>query len=124
MEKEKKPEVIHDRQWAMPVSFDDAGKPVSLRDYVSGARKARDFSTLDDDQRVDLAVKRIEFEEDYLLGSLGSGIIDQARAIKEIRAKTPVGRRLEQIEMSVVAHLLEVTKKEGDKDDKKEGDTP
>lgn len=52
--------VIKEEQWNMPVSFDSKGQPISLRDYVEGDSHALSFSELSDDQRTELAAKRIK----------------------------------------------------------------
>jgi hypothetical protein len=104
--------VIKKEQWDMPVSFDAEGKPVSLRDYVEGDRKAVSFSALNDDQRAELAAKRIEMQPSYEIGAIGAGVIGKERAMEEVRTKTKLGRRLTQIETRVIVHLIdEATKR-------------
>ena len=56
--------VINKEQWEMPVSFDADGKTITLRDYTEGNHTAFSFSALSDDQRTDLAAKRIEMQPD------------------------------------------------------------
>jgi hypothetical protein len=104
--------VIKMEQWDMPVSFDAEGKPISLRDYVAGRRTALSFSALSDDQRTELAAKRIEMEPDYEMASIGAGVVSKERALDEVRTKTKLGRRLAQIETRIVMHLIdEATKR-------------
>jgi len=91
----------------MPVSFDGTGKLVSLHDYVEGKRNARAFSSLSDDQRVELAAKRIEMQPNYEIGTIGAGIVTKERAIDEVRTKTKLGRRLAEIEARVITHLID-----------------
>jgi hypothetical protein len=94
-------------QWDMPVSFDPEGKPVSLRAYVEGGHHALSFSALSDEQRTELAAKRIEMQPDYEMGSIGAGIVNKQRAIEEVRSNTKLGRRLAQIETRVITHLID-----------------
>ena len=61
---------IKKEQWEMPVSFDEAGRMVSLREYVEGDHKALAFSSLSPDQRAEIAAKRIEMEPDYEMASM------------------------------------------------------
>ncbi len=98
----------------MPVSFDTEGKTISLHDYVEGGHKAFSFSALSEDQRVELAAKRIEMQSIYEMGAIGAGIVNKARALDEVRTKTPLGRRLAEIETRVITHLIdEATKRRG-----------
>jgi hypothetical protein len=107
--------VIKSEQWDMPVSFDEAGKPVSLREYAKGAENALSFSALSDDQRTELAAKRIEMQADYEMSTirLQGSVISKERAVNEVRNKTKLGRRLAQIETRVIMHLIDEAAKRG-----------
>jgi hypothetical protein len=107
-------DVIKQDQWKMPVSFDTAGQPVSLHDYVQGDHNTLSFSSLSDDQRTELAAKRIEMQPNYEIGAIGPGIVTKDRAVDEVRTKTKLGKRLAQIEARVVLHLIDVAKKGSD----------
>jgi hypothetical protein len=98
--------VIKSEQWDMPVSFDEAGKPVSLREYAKGAENALSFSALSDDQRTELAAKRIEMQADYEMSTIRL----QGSVISN---KTKLGRRLAQIETRVIMHLIDEAAKRG-----------
>jgi hypothetical protein len=101
--------VIKKEQWDMPVSFDEEGKPVSLRDYLDGRCKALSFAALSDDQRVELAAKRIEMQPDYEMATirLAGAVVSREQAVDEVRTMTKLGRRLAQIETRVVMHLID-----------------
>jgi hypothetical protein len=104
--------VIKKEQWDMPVSFDEAGNLVSLREYVEQGHKALSFSALSPDQRAEIAAKRIEMQPDYEMASIGAGVISKERAVDEVRTQTKLGRRLAQIETRVIMHLIgEATKR-------------
>ncbi|HQU42218.1 MAG TPA: hypothetical protein PK867_05375 [Pirellulales bacterium] len=102
--------LIKDEQWNMPVSFDAHGGLVSLRDYVRGDSEVLSFSSLNDDQRAELAAKRIELQPGYEMASIGAGIVSRERAASEVRSKTKLGRRLAEIETRVITHLIEEAK--------------
>jgi hypothetical protein len=99
--------VITQEQWDMPVSFDTEGKPISLRDYVEAGRHAVSFASLSEDQRTELAAKRIEMQPGYEIGSIGAGIVNKERALDEVRSKSKLGRRLTEIETRVIIHLID-----------------
>ena len=104
--------VIKPEQWGMPVSFDAEGRPVSLSDYAQGNRNALSFSALSDDQRAELAAKRIEMQSDYEMATIGAGVVSKEKAIDEVRNKTKLGRRLAQIETRVVMHVIDEAAKQ------------
>jgi hypothetical protein len=99
--------VIKQEQWDMPVTFDMDGKPISLHDYVEGGHKARSFSSLSDDQRADLAAKRIEMQPAYEIATIGAGVVSKERALDEVRTKSKLGRTLIEIETRVIMHLID-----------------
>jgi hypothetical protein len=99
--------MIKQEQWAMPVSFDVDGKPISLREYVQEHHNAIPFSALSDAQRAELAAKRIEMQPQYEMATIGAGIISKERAIEEVRARSKLGRTLAEIEARVIVHLIE-----------------
>lgn len=101
-------------QWEMPVSFDSENRIVSLRDYAKGAANALSFSSLSDDQRTELAAKRIEMQPGYEMAAIGAGVVSKEKAAAEVRNKTKLGRRLAQIETRVIMHVIdEVAKQKG-----------
>lgn len=105
--------VINKAQWEMPVSFDEMGNLVSLREYITESRNALSFSTLSADQRAELAAQRIEMQSDYEMATIGVGVVSRQRAAEEVRSHTKLGRRLEQIETRVIMHVLSEAAKSG-----------
>ena len=61
----------------MPVSFDLDGRPISLREYVEGGRAVASFDSLNDDQRAELAAKRIFMQPAYEMGTIGAGVVSK-----------------------------------------------
>ena len=103
--------VITEEEWAKPVTFDEAGTFVSLREYEKGGRVFIPPASLTDDQWLALAVKRIEMNPGYDVTSLSSGRVTWQRALDEVRAKTKLGLRLAETEKRVIIYLIgEVTK--------------
>ena len=106
-------ELIKKEQWDMPVSFDAEGKPISLREYVDGGHNALSFSSLSDDQRADLAAKRIQKQPIFEIATIGAGVVNKERALDEVRSKSKLGRTLIQIETRVITHLIDEATKKG-----------
>jgi hypothetical protein len=99
--------MITNEQWAMPVSLDETGNLISLKDYVSGKRRIISFLSLSEDQRTELAAKRIESQPDYQMTVIGAGVVGRERAAEEVRARTRLGLRLAEIETRVVMHVID-----------------
>lgn len=101
--------LIKKEQWDMPVSFDEEGKLVSLREYAKGKHNALSFSTLSDEQRTELAARRIEMQPDYQMATIrfAGSVLDREQAVREVRSQSKVGRRLAQIETRVITHLID-----------------
>jgi hypothetical protein len=102
-------------QWDMPVSFDLDGRPISLREYAEGGRPAASFNSLNDDQRAELAEKRISMQHAYEMGTIGASVVSKERALDEVRRRTKLGRRLVQIEMRVIVYLIDEATKHANK---------
>ena len=103
---------IRPEQWKMPVSFTVDGRPVTLKDFVDHEGAALSLSALNDDQRAELAAERIQQQPRFELGMIGAGVVDKASAIAEVRAKSPVGRTLIEIETRTVQSLVDQARRE------------
>ncbi len=99
---------IPPEQYDMPVSCDSAGNFITLREALEpGYGTVQSLSLLSPEKRAELTVKRIEAQSDFELAMIGGGMVDRARAIKEVKAHTDVGRIFTEIELRVVNNLLE-----------------
>jgi hypothetical protein len=105
------PPRIKPQQWALPVSFDEQGNPISLRQYSDNDPKAIPFAELTDAQRVALVAKRIELQPDFEIAVLGVGVYGSKSAAHEVQAGTRLGRKLVAIQGRVIQHLLAETQK-------------
>jgi len=108
---EKRPAPITKLQWDMPVSLDEKNEGVSLCEYVEGKRRAIPFANLSDEQRAQLAAKRIDMLPGYEMASIGAGVISKERAIREVLAGTDLGQQLAEIEIHVISQLLDEANK-------------
>ena len=58
-------------------------------------------------QEAELVEKRIAYQPDFKVAMIGIGIVDQERAMKEVRNKTSAGLTLIDIELSTIALVIE-----------------
>ena len=105
--KAEKAGAIQDRQWALPASFCAGGKGwATLRDVVDPDVPTMTFSELSPKQRAQLVAKRIAQQPKFQIAMLGAGLLDQKRAIAEVKAQTAIGRALMEIEQRVINHQV------------------
>ena len=64
------------------------------------------FSELSADQRAALVAKRIAQQPKFQIAMLGAGLLDQKRAMAEVKAQTSIGRALMEIEQRVINHQV------------------
>ncbi len=105
--KAEKPGAIQERQWQLPASYCAGGKGwATLRDVVDPAVPTMAFSELTPKQRAELVAKRISEQPKFQIAMLGAGLIDQKRAMAEVKGQTAIGRALMEIEQRVINHQL------------------
>lgn len=99
-------------QWKLPAGYTADGKKMAtLRDVVDPDTPTMNLSQLTDKQRLDLVAKRIEMQSDFQIAMVGAGLIDQKRAIQEVKAGTRIGRNLAEIEQRLLNHVIEAAQK-------------
>ncbi|MEH1856639.1 MAG: hypothetical protein V7L21_01205 [Nostoc sp.] len=100
------PEAIIE-QLDSPVSFDNEGKQVSLRDFLKDkSKESLSLSSLTSKQRVKLTVERIKREPKVSIVTIGAGVITKERAIAEIQSETPIGQTLIEAEQRLIKRLI------------------
>ena len=105
--KAEKAGAIQDRQWELPASYCAGGKGwATLRDVVDPDVPTMTFSELSAKQRAELVAKRIAQQPKFQIAMLGAGLIDQKRAMAEVKAQTSIGRALMEIEQRVINHQV------------------
>ena len=98
---------IQDRQWELPASYCAGGKSwATLREVVDPDVPTMTFSELSPKQRAELVAKRISQQPKFQIAMLGAGLLDQKRAMAEVKAQTAIGRALMEIEQRVINHQL------------------
>src|SRR5207237_4162933 len=91
----------------LPASYCAGGKGwATLREVVDPDVPTMTFSELSPEQRADLVAKRIAQQPKFQIAMLGAGLLDQKRAIAEVKAQTSVGRALMEIEQRVINHQV------------------
>ena len=105
--KTEKAGAIQERQWKLPASFCADGKGwASLREVVDPDVATMTYSELSPDQRSALVAKRIGQQPKFQIAMLGAGLLDQKRAMAEVKAQTSIGRALMEIEQRVINYQL------------------
>jgi hypothetical protein len=105
--KAEKAGAIQDRQWELPASYCADGKGwATLREVVDPDVPTMTFSELSPKQRAELVAKRIAQQPKFQIAMLGAGLIDQKRAMAEVKAQTAIGRALMEIEQRVINHQV------------------
>ncbi|MGI8839120.1 MAG: hypothetical protein ACR2H4_21150 [Pyrinomonadaceae bacterium] len=105
--KTEKAGAIQERQWKLPASFCADGKGwASLREVVDPDVPTMTYSELSPDQRSALVAKRIGQQPKFQIAMLGAGLLDQKRAMAEVKAQTSIGRALMEIEQRVINYQV------------------
>jgi hypothetical protein len=99
---------IPKEQLDLPVTFDSAGKMVTLRQVMApGHGSVLSLASLSPEKRAELTVKRIEAQPKFEVAMIGGGLVDKARAVEEVKAQTDIGKVLTEIEQRVIQNLLD-----------------
>jgi hypothetical protein len=95
-------------QWKLPVGFKDHGQALAtLAEVVNPHVSTLSLADADDDSRHKLIAERFAMKPDsYRIHLVGAGVVDKARAIEEVKAQTPTGKLLEEIEQRVVNNMI------------------
>jgi hypothetical protein len=95
------------RQWYMPAGFHPDGRPASFSHVVDPSKPTVDGDQLTDDERCRLTLLRLWRQKALKLGSLGDGVVDRDRAMREVEARTPLGLALVDIEQRAIRLMRE-----------------
>ncbi len=97
---------IPPEQYNLPVTFDQSGNILTLRQMLQADSCALSLSSLEPEKLVELTSKRIAAKPDFEIAMVGAGLVNKARALKEVAAQTDVGRLLVEIEQRVIQRVL------------------
>ena len=94
-------------EWSKPACYAfDNSRMATLQELISPNVPTKNLVELSDDQLAELVVSRLEMEApDFQLAMMGVGIIDKARAIAEVKARSTIGRYLIEIEHILIDQL-------------------
>ena len=110
--------MIPEEQWDIPVSITPDGRWISLREFTNQKMATLSSENLAEQlapagQEAELVEKRIAYRPDFKVAMIGLGMVDQNRAIQEVREQTPAGLTLIDIELRTVARVIKRVR-EGD----------
>ncbi len=94
-------------QYDLPVTFDQSGQILTLRQMLEPGSSAMPLSSLDPEKLAELATQRIAAQPDFEIAMISAGRVNKARALKEIAAQTDVGQLLVEIEQRVIKLVLD-----------------
>lgn len=110
--------MILEEQWEMPVSINPDGHWITLREFADQKMVTLSSGSLAEqlapEQQAKLVEERIAHRPDFKVAMIGVGIVDQERAMQEVRKQTPAGRTLINIELRTIARVIELAN-EGDR---------
>ena len=97
------------RQWLLPAGFSaDGTQLISLHDVLSlPETSVRHLSDLSDDEQVELTAERIRGQRKFQIAMVGVGVLNKEQAVAEVKARTPAGRTLVEIEKRVVRMVVD-----------------
>ena len=102
--------IVPEEQWEMPVSITPDGRWISLREFsekrIVTLSSENSVEQLVPDQQAELVEKRLTYRPDFKVAMIGLGMVDQERAIQEVREQTPAGLTLISIELRTIARLM------------------
>ena len=93
--------------WSRPVAMALNGQWISLREVVENQPARFSLVQLTPEQQSELVAERIQQRTEYDMGILGLGVLDKKRAINEVRARTPIGCTLIEVEQRLIERLIE-----------------
>ena len=104
---------VPEEQWEMPVAITPDGHWITLREFAGQKTVTLSSGSLAErlapaGQEAELVEKRIAYRPDFKVAMIGIGIVDQKRAMQEVRKQTPAGRTLINIELRTIARVIEL----------------
>ena len=105
---------INDQRWNMPATFTiDGTRMATLRELVDPTVPTKNLVELSRDQLAELTIRRLEAEhDDFGVAIMGIGVVNRARAIAEVKARSVLGMQLIEIEYILIDHLQQNANKQ------------
>ena len=101
--------MVPEEQWEMPVSITPDGRWISLREFsekrIVTLSPENSAEQLVPEQQAALVEERLTYRPDFKMAMIGIGILDQERAIQEVREQTLAGLTLIDIELRTIARM-------------------
>jgi len=97
-------------QLDMYAGFDEeTNEKLTLREILK-SEKEIDFKTMSLKKKVEIVSDRFKIQRDFLIRIFGVGVIDQKRALKEIKKQSKIGIYIIESECKIINHVLEEAK--------------
>ena len=105
---------IAERQWKLKAGYRrDGSSMLSLRELLDAPETdARSLTDLTEEEQAELTAERIRHQRKFKVSLVGIGTIDKKRAIAEVRALSPAGRTLIEIEKRAIRMAIEDAREE------------
>ena len=97
---------VPEKQWDLPAAIDPHGSLISLREVTNTPGAVLSFASLTGEQQAELVAARIAMQEKFEVSMIGVGKVDKERAIEEVRARSPIGLALIEIESRLMRRML------------------
>ncbi len=82
----------------------------TLRAVLDPDVPTKAFPELSEDQRVELVIANLQRRsDDFTIAMIGPGLINKARAIAEVKARSPIGRAILEIEQHFLMRVTRVS---------------
>ena len=108
------PSRIPARQWKLKAGYQrDGSSMLYLRELLDAPETdASSLTDLTEEQQAELTAERIRHQRKFRISLVGIGTIDKERAIAEVRALSPAGRTLIEIEKRAIRMAIEDAREE------------
>ena len=105
--------MIPEEQWKMPVSITPDGRWITLQEFADQKIVTLSSGSLPErlvpaGQEAELVEERLAHRPNFKVAMIGIGIVNQERAMQEVRKQTPAGRTLINIELRTIARVIEL----------------
>jgi len=97
-------------QLDMHAGFDEeTNEKLTLREILKSGKEI-DFKTMSLNKKAEIVNSRFKLKHDFLANIFGVGVIDQERALKEVKKQSKIGIYIIESECKIINRVLEEAK--------------